>query len=186
MIKSFGLYSEEELASSGLRFGKNVSISNDVIIHNPQNVEIGDNVRIDAQCILIAGKNFNIKIGSNVHISIGCVYYGNSGNITLEDYCCTSGRCMLYTCNDDYTEGFLTNPTVDESLKKLTAGDIILKKHCVVGANSVILPGVILNEATSSGAFSLIKKSSESFDVLVGAPAKAIAKRKNTIIKNFL
>lgn len=186
MIKSFGFYTESELNSAGIKFGNNVYISNDVIFHNPQNISIGNNVRIDAQSILISGKEFSITIGNNVHISAGCIYYGNSGNILIDDYSCTSARCILYTCNDDYSEGYLTNSMVDESFKKLTSGNIILKKHCVVGANSIILPNVVLQNGTSAGAFSLIKNSSHPFDLLAGIPAKMIKKRKNHIINKFL
>lgn len=77
MIRKFQNYTEDEMSESGMTFGKNVYIANDVIIHNPQNIIIGDNVRIDTQCVLIAGKNHKIKIGNSVHISAGCYFYGN-------------------------------------------------------------------------------------------------------------
>lgn len=179
MIKKFENYLNIELKESGLIFGENVNISNDVIFHNPKNIIIGNNVRIDSQCLLIAGKNTKIVIGNNVHISAGCYFYGNSGNITLEDFTCTSARCILYTANDDYTEGYATNSVVDDSIKNVTCGDIYLKKHCVVGCNSVILPNVILEYATSVGSHSLIKINTEPYDIIAGIPAKFIKKRKN-------
>lgn len=179
MIKKFKNYSIEELKESNITFGENVYIADDVIFHNPQNITIGNNVRIDSHCILIAGKNSKITIGNNVHISAGCYYYGNSGNITLEDYTCTSARCILYTANDDYTEGYMTNSVVAEEFKKVTTGDIIIKKHVVVGCNSVILPSVILEFATSVGSHSLINKNTNPFDVVGGTPIKFIKKRKN-------
>lgn len=179
MIKTFKNYTDEELKDSGLIFGTNVFISNDVIFHNIHNIVIGNNVRIDSHCILIAGKNTQIKIGNNVHISAGCYFYGNSGNITLEDYTCTSARCILYTANDDYTEGYATNSVVDESIKKVTIGDIHIKKHSVIGCNSVILPNVVLEYATSVGSHSFIKMNTNMFDIVAGVPAKFIKKRKN-------
>jgi galactoside O-acetyltransferase len=182
MIKKFKLYSAVELIEAGITFGANVAISDDVIFHNPKNITIGDNVRIDAQCLLIAGSNSRIIIGSNVHISAGCYFYGNSGNITLEDYTCTSARCILYTSNDDYTEGYMTNSTVEEKYKKLRNGDIILKKHTVVGCCSVILPNVTLEYATSVGSHSLVNRSTSSFNVVAGSPIKYIKQRKNVYL----
>lgn len=179
MIRRFENYLDLELKDSGLTFGDKVFIATDVILHNPHNIIIGSNVRIDSQCILIAGKDTKIKIGNNVHISAGCYFYGNSGNITLEDYTCTSARCILYTSNDDYTEGYATNSVVDASIKNVTNGDIYIKKHCVVGCNSVILPNVILEYATSVGSHSLIKRNTNPYDVIAGTPAKFIKKRKN-------
>lgn len=179
MIRKFKNYTKEELLESGMTLGKDVYIADDVIIHNPQNIVIGDNVRIDTQCVLIAGKNYKISIGSNVHISAGCYFYGNSGNIIIGDCCCTSGRCTLYTANDDYTEGYMTNSVIDEKYKKVKTGDIELKKHALVGCYTVILPDVVLEYATSVGAHSLINKSTNAFDVVAGAPAKYIKTRKN-------
>ena len=159
--------------------GNDVFVAEDVILHNPQNIILGNNVRIDTQCILIAGKNYKIKIGDNVHISAGCYFYGNSGNITLEDCTCTSARCTLYTANDDYTEGYMANSVISEEFKKVVSGDITLKKHALVGCYTVILPNVTLEYATSVGAHSLVKHSTEPFDIIGGTPAKFIKKRKN-------
>jgi galactoside O-acetyltransferase len=179
MIRKFQNYTEDELRDAGIIFGRDVYISNDVILHNPQNVVIGNNVRIDTQCVLIAGKNHKITIGNNVHISAGCYFYGNSGNITLEDCACTSGRCILYTANDDYTEGYMANSVMPSELKKVQIGDILIKKHTLVGCNSVILPAVTLEYATSVGSHSLIKHNTHPFDIIAGAPARFIKKRKN-------
>lgn len=179
MIKRFTNYLDLELKDSGITFGKNVFISNDVIFHNSQNITIGDNVRIDTQCLLIAGKNKKINIGNNIHISAGCYYYGNSGNITIEDNCTTSANVVLYTSSDDYTDGYMTNPTVEEVYRKVYIGDIVLKKHTIVGSKSTILPNVVLEFATSVGAHSLVKNSTDRFDIIAGVPAKFIKKRKN-------
>jgi len=179
MIRSFEIYTKKELAEVGVIFGEGVNISKDVILHNPQNLIIGNNVRIDSQCILICGTAHCIRLGSNIHIAAGCYYYGNSGNIILEDYTCTSARCLLYTANDDYTEGYATNSSVDVKYKKVTTGDIILKRHVLVGCQSIILPGVILEYASSVGANSFVNKSTEPFSVNAGTPAKFIKRRKN-------
>lgn len=179
MIRGFKNYIRDELVSAGIKIGNNVFIADDVILHNPQNITIGDNVRIDTQCVLIAGKNHKITIGSNIHISAGCYFYGNSGDITMEDCTCTSARCTLYTANDDYTEGYMANSVISEEFKKVKMGSILLKKHSLVGCYSVILPDVTLEYATSVGAHSLVKNNTEAFDIVGGTPAKFIKKRKN-------
>lgn len=179
MIKKFENYLSIELRDAGIQFGENVSISKDAVFHNPENIKIGNNVRIDSHCILIAGKNTQIKIGNNVHIAAGCYFFGGGGNIIMEDYTGTSSRTVIYTASDDYTDGFMTNPTVDEKYKKIKKGDVILRKHAIVGSGCTILPAVTLEFATSVGAHSLVNKSSKSFDFLFGSPAKFIKKRKN-------
>ena len=179
MIKTFNNYTLDELTSSGITVGENVAVSSDVIFHNPENITIGDNTRIDSQCLLIAGTNKKIIIGKNVHISAGCYFYGGGGDIIIEDFAGTSSRVTLYTSTDDYIRGYMTNPTVDIKYRKVTDGNIKLKKHTIVGASTVILPGVTLEKGTSVGAMSLVNKSTSEFDLVVGIPAKFKIKRKN-------
>ncbi len=181
-IKTFKNYSYDQLISSGITFGSNVNISNDVIINNPQNIQIGNNVRIDSHCILIAGKNNKITIGNNVHIAAGCYLFGSNADIVFEDYSGISPNVVIYTASDDYTEGYMTNPTVDISFRKIKSGDVILKKHVIVGSGSILLPNIILEHGTSVGANSLVTKSTEPFDFIFGSPAKFFKKRKNVYL----
>ena len=72
MSNSF--YEKNELERLGIKkIGKNVLISRKASIYNPEEILIGNNVRIDDFCIL-SGK---IKLGSNIHISSFCALYGN-------------------------------------------------------------------------------------------------------------
>ena len=51
------------------KIGKNVLIDKNVLIPFPQNIEIGNDVRIDTMCILSSGNKGNIIIKNNVHIA---------------------------------------------------------------------------------------------------------------------
>ena len=63
-------------------------------------------------------------------------------------------------------------------------GKIIINKHCIVGANSVVLPNVTFNEGTALGALSLANKDLEEYKVYAGVPAKLIkARNKLNILK---
>jgi galactoside O-acetyltransferase len=64
----------------------------------------------------------------------------------------------------------------------IVVNKILLKKYSLVGCYTVILPSVTLEHATSVGAHSLVTKSTEPFDVVVGTPAKFIKKRKNVYL----
>jgi acetyltransferase-like isoleucine patch superfamily enzyme len=76
----------------------------------------------------------------------------------------------------------MTNSVVEDKYKKVKVGDIIIRKHTVVGCNSVILPGIELAYATSVGANSLVNKSTKPFDVIGGTPAKYIKTRQNVYL----
>ena len=58
-------FSESELKAIGfLKYGKNVLVSRKASIYNPEQMVLGDNIRIDDSCILSG----NIKLGSYIHI----------------------------------------------------------------------------------------------------------------------
>ena len=69
-----GWLSETKLRELGIKFGKNVKVDSSCVIACNE-LEIGDNSRIDAFCFL-SGK---IKIGRHVHISVGATLAGSDG-----------------------------------------------------------------------------------------------------------
>lgn len=51
-----GFYTREQLEKKGFKsIGENVLISDKTSIYSPQNISIGNNVRIDDYCVLSAG-----------------------------------------------------------------------------------------------------------------------------------
>jgi len=171
-------YSEEELLKIGFKtFGKNVLISDKCSIYNPQNVSIGNNVRIDDFCILSA----NIEIGNYVHLACYSSFIG-SEKIIIKDFVGVSGRVSIYSSSDDYSGLGMCNPTIPIEYRRVINQEVILNKHVIVGASSVILPGVKIGEGVSIGALSLIKDDCDDFGVYFGSPAKKIGNR----IKRFL
>lgn len=177
--KYAGFYSEKELEELGIsKIGKNVLISNKCSVYQADRMEIGDNVRIDDFCILI-GK---IKLGSNIHIGAFCHLSGGAG-IVMEDYSGLSQRCSLYTQSDDYSGRGMTNPTIPEKFKKVKSGKIVLGKHVIIGASSVILPNVTIGEGASVGAMSLVNKSIEAWTMNVGIPCRTIRCREKDVLR---
>jgi galactoside O-acetyltransferase len=52
-----------------------------------------------------------------------------------------------------------------------------IKKHAIIGANSVILPGVTIGEGAVVGANSLVTEDCKPWTMYVGSPAKPIKSR---------
>jgi len=172
--------SKDELQKIGFKsFGENVLISDKCSIYNAKNIEIGSNVRIDDFCVISAGKD-GIKIGNNVHIAVYCSMIGE-GEIIMEDFSGLSSKVALYTSSDDYSGESLTNPMVPKEYTNVQSGKVHLKKHVLVGAGSIILPNVTLEEGVAVGALSLVSKSFESFNIIAGNPAKILKPRKQNL-----
>ncbi len=143
------------------------------IIH-PERIRIGDSVIIDDFALLMAGAG--IDIGSFVHIAAFSSVMGG-GELSLGDFSCLSGGVRVYTGNDDYLGGSLTNPTVPGRWRVPERSHVHVGRHVVIGANSVVLPGISIGEGAVVGACSFVKHDLEPWTVNVGAPARPIRER---------
>jgi len=157
--------------------GKNVSISRNSAIYDPGLISLGDNVRIDDFCILSG----DITIGSYVHISAYSALFGRAG-ITVGDFVSISSRVNIYSVSDDFSGKYMTNPTLPERLTHVTAGPVTLQKHVIIGAGSIVLPGVTIHEGAAVGALSLVKKSLDPWKIYAGIPCKSIKNRKKDLL----
>jgi len=173
-------HSEKQLASMGFKsLGENVKISNKASIYNCESIEIGSNSRVDDFCIL-SGKIF---IGKNVHIAPMCLLAGGQMGIRMEDFSGLAYKVLLFTQSDDYTGETMTNPTIDLKYKSETKKPINLGRHVIIGAASMIFPGVDIAEGCSVGAMSLVNKSTMPWGIYLGNPARRIKDRKKNLLE---
>lgn len=172
--------SDHSLVLMGFKkLGTNVRISDKASIYNADQIEIGDNSRIDDFCVL-SGK---ISLGRNVHIAVFCNLAGGEMGIIMEDFSGLAYGVQIFTQSDDYSGRTLTNPTVPDKYKNETKKAITLKKHSIVGAGSMIFPGVTLEEGTSIGAMTLVTKSTEPWSIYFGTPAKKVKDRHHELLE---
>lgn len=175
------IYSEQELSELGLgRFGTNVRLSKMASLYRPENIYLGNNVRIDDFCVLSAGDG-GIYIGDYIHVAVYTSLIGK-GRITLKDFCNLSSKVAIYSSNDDYSGDRMTNPMVPEEYTGVTHADVMIGKHAIIGCGSIILPGVILEDGVTIGALSLVNKSCDAFGIYVGVPAKKVKDRKRNLL----
>jgi galactoside O-acetyltransferase len=174
-------YSRDELEKMGFKLlGENVLISDKASIYNAKNIEIGSNVRIDDFVIL--SPSSEMVIGDYVHIACYSSIIGK-GKIIIGDFVGISGRVSIYSSSDDYTGLGMTNPMVPEKFKKVNNGDVVLGKHTIIGAGSVILPNVTIGDGCAVGALTLINRDCDKFSIYSGTPAMKIGKRQTKFLK---
>jgi len=171
-----------QLQALGLKsFGDNVLISDKASIHGASNIEIGSNVRVDDFTVLSAGVG-GIKIGNYVHIATQASLIGE-GTITLDDFTGVSSKVSIFSSSDDYLGYGMNNPMVPNQFKRVTTKKVHLKKHVLIGANTVILPGCILGEGVSVGALSVVSSSLDSWYLYSGNPAKPKVRRSKKLLE---
>ncbi len=182
-------YNNKELLQLGFgKVGNNVKLSKKASLYNPENIILGDNVRIDDFCVLSAGSG-RIILGNYIHIACFCLLYGQE-QIIMEDFTTLSSRVVIYTCSDDFSGSSLTNPTVPNKYRPyLIKGTVVIKKHVIVGTNSTILPNVTVGTGSSIGAHSLVTENLAEWGIYCGTPAKKVKERKQDLLeleKQFL
>jgi galactoside O-acetyltransferase len=110
-------YYRRRLASCG----QGVVIDAGVHLVNPKSMHIGDNVWIDRNVVIIAGKvkthterdrfiqitdevaEGEVRIGKQSHIGIGTIIQGHGG-VYLSQYCTTSAGCKIYSYSNDVSQ----------------------------------------------------------------------------------
>jgi acetyltransferase-like isoleucine patch superfamily enzyme len=154
--------------------GRNVIIGKTVRIRYPEFVEIGDNVIIDDFTYI----STTLKLHSYVHISAGCkIIGGKNAYVEMHEFSTLAPNVVLSAGSDDYASGIAT-PLVPIKFKgEVKIGKIILNKHCIVGAGSVVLPDITFNEGACLGALSLANTDLDTYALYAGIPAKLIKYR---------
>jgi len=175
-------YTQEELEQAGFKsLGKNVQIKRNVGLFFTENMVIGDNTRIDDFTIIVASQE-EVRLGAHVHFGTHCFISGKEGFIA-EDFVGVSSGTYIYSASDDYTGEKLTGCTIPRHLGGGPAGCVVLKKHVIIGANCVVLPGVTIGEGTSLGAMTLANKSLDPWGIYIGSPARRLRDRSKNMLK---
>jgi acetyltransferase-like isoleucine patch superfamily enzyme len=168
------LTAEELMKLDFAEIGENVLIHETVVLVGTEKMRFGSNIRIDPYCVISADED--LLIGSHVHIAADVLLSGGAG-ITLSDFAGISHGAKLLSASDDFTAGALTGPTVSADLRNVQAARIVIGRHAVIGANSVVLPGTQVEEGAMVGALSLARGTLEAWKVHAGAPARVVGDR---------
>ncbi len=134
--------------------GDNIQISRKCSFYRISG-HIGNNVRIDDFCIFKG----HIEIGSYVHIAAFCCVSGAFAKVELRDFCTLSNRVSIFTGSDDYAANTLNNSQLPEEFTTIHKGPVVIGQAVLIGAHSVILPGVTIGDAGSVGAMAVVTKS---------------------------
>ncbi len=157
--------------------GKNVIIGKTVRIRYPKEVLIGDNSIIDDFTYISTA----LELGNFTHIATGCaIIGGRKAKITIGDFVNIAPSCQIVAGSNDYKGGDLVGPAIPEGYcGKADIEDVTIDNHCLLGCQTVVLPGVNMPEGMATGAFSLVKKSEyEGWAVYVGIPCKKLCDRE--------
>lgn len=128
--------------------GRDVRIFPGLFVERPENVALGDHVRINVNCMLQA--HARIEIGAFTMIG---------------------ANCLIVTANHDVAKrGFAAFDT--QFHRPVTIG-----RHCWLGAGVTVLPGVTIGDEAVVGAGSTVTQDLPPGGIYAGSPARFIRPR---------
>ena len=136
---------------------------------------IDEGVRIDSFVkIKPAGGSGDVHIGRNSHINSCTVIYSGNGVLIGEDVL-IAANCTLAPVNHRYASKDIK---IKEQRFLPSKGGIIIEDDVWIGANCVLLDGAIIRKGCVVGANSLVNCELESYSINYGSPTRRIGYRK--------
>lgn len=171
--------SQCEMEAFGFRFlGENVKISNKASIYNPELMELGNHSRIDDFCI-ISGR---VKLGLFNHITPMCLVAGGGPGVFFDDFVTLAYGVKIFAQSDDYSGNTMTNSLIPKAYKSEVFASVSIGRQVIIGANSTVLPGVVVGEGCSIGAMTLVNKDLEPWGIYFGCPAIRRKERSKNVL----
>jgi acetyltransferase-like isoleucine patch superfamily enzyme len=161
-----------------MKIGIGTEVSPGAIIEQPENIIVGNNVKIKPGVVL-RPETGKIYIGNNVVINHYTVIHAKGG-VEIGDWSIISPHCSIMAQNhsfDTFDVPVTQQPNVGKGITLM--GDNWL------GTGSVILDGVTLGKGTVVGAGSIVTKSFSMGKVVAGNPARFLKNRINEGGWNF-
>ena len=146
-----------------------------------ENIKFGHDVIIDDFVFVYA--TTPMKFGDYVHIASFSSIIGGA-ELLVEDCVAISHGARILTGTDDFKDWGFGNSTVPTRYRNVTRKPIHIGRFCIVGANSVVLPGVTIGEGAMVGANSVVTRDLLPWGVYIGN--KRISERsREAVLTNY-
>ena len=140
-----------------VKIGKNFQLGSGAVIR--EDCIIGENFKLWTNSVV----DYGVRIGNNVKIH--CLCYIAQYTIIEDDVFLAPG----VICANDMYPG---------SSKKVKLVGVTLKKHCQIGCNVTLLPGVVVGKNSIIGAGSVVTRNIPANVIAYGNPCRAMRKLK--------
>lgn len=139
----------------------------------PHLVSIGDYSIVGDFVFIETG----LKLGRFCEFLTYVTTTGREG-VEIGNFVAISHGSVLFTSLDEYRGEAFANSTVPEDLRAVKSKKIVIHDHCVIGAGSLVFPGVTIGEGAVIGAGSVVRNDIEPWTINIGVPCKPIRNRE--------
>lgn len=131
--------------------------------------ECGAGVEVKAKAYF--GRGSGIRLGDRCRIGKGCVL---NPNVWVGADALLAMEVMVLTMEHETTSRGV--PIRDQGYRP-TEGPVVIGEDVLVGARSIILPGVRIGRGAVVGAGSVVTRDVDEFAIVAGNPARVIGSR---------
>ena len=171
----------EEVEALGFRaLGRDVLIHRTAVIVGCERISLGAMVRIDPFTLISAGAS--VSIGSYVHVSAYASLVG-SAEIVVGNYCNLSFGTRILSSSDDFSGVSMTGPQVPDEYRNVHVAPVRIGHHAILGAGTVVLPGMQIGEGVATGVSTLVNRSLAPWTIYVGTPARRLRERRRDLLE---
>lgn len=146
-----------------------------------ENIRFGRNIIIDDFVFIYA--TTPMSFGNYVHIACSSSIIGGADFI-IDDFAGIATGARILTGTDDFKDWGFGGPPIDSKFRNITKKPIHIGKFCIVGANSVVLPGVTIGEGAMVGANSVVTRDLAPWGVYIGN-RRVSERNKDAVLRNF-
>lgn len=152
--------------------GNRVRITGEVFLKNRENgrIVVGDDVLLEGGTRLVAARDGTIEIGSNTAVTRDANIVGG-GDITIGKKCLLGPRVTINANDHKMARGTFIRD------QGFVHASVVIEDDCWTGSNVVINKGVVLGRGSVVGANAVVTKNTEPHSINAGVPARAIGVR---------
>lgn len=154
--------------------GEGVTVSPLAKIIQACKVHLGDHALVDDFAFIMGGDR--TSIGRYVYVACFVSITGG-GTFEAGDFSVLGPGCRIVAGTDDFNGNSLANSTIPDRFRGVHRSFVRLAPYSVVGANTVVLPGVTVGEGAVAGACSVVTRDLAPWTINWGIPARPMKNR---------
>jgi acetyltransferase-like isoleucine patch superfamily enzyme len=177
------------------RCGRNVNFGANIVLRNPNKIEIGDNVIIDDNCLLDAKgrQNRGITIESGAFVGRNSILSCKNGDIILRENVNIGFNCEIfsgsrvevgkgvlmaaygYLIGGDHDAGDVGVSVTEQGS---TSHGIVVEEGAWLGAAALVRDGVTVGGHAIIGAGAVVIRDIPEYAIAAGVPARVLRDRR--------
>jgi len=158
------------LRVQGVRFGRKLILEGGADVANPENIQLGDCVRLGKDVYLGVWPEGKLIVGDNSYIGRWTIILAHQ-SVKIGDDCRIAPGCHITDVNHGIVSGVLIRKQTYESEPLIIGNDVW------IGAGCSILPGITIGDGAVVGARSVVTHDVPPNAIVVGSPAKILRYR---------